>query len=261
MLKKAGIKYSNVKRLYYIQFIDDCSFDQMMKVETSFYENISLVQIEIFSDVYGKKNGIIGIEDKNKYPNFNFVSNNNIQSLLKTISNIKRPLVICFYGCYIDEEIIVLLNSIHEIQALSFLSCSFGQCSLKELNTSRYFFSLILSKCTTSHDWKEILCGIKNFRKLAIQQSYSSNPENDLSTFFSEQIGTEKLEIQFMNIPKNAFDKIVFSDHLKSISILNSRIGDNDIIVLLKSVDKKTTVSLSNCIFTYDDREAAISPK
>jgi hypothetical protein len=139
MLNKAGIKYSKVTRLYYIHFIGGGNFDQMIKVDTSFYKSISLIQIDFFveNDTYDKK---IIAEYKNKNPNLNFVSIENIQSQLKAISCTKQPLVLNFWGCHINKEIEILLNSIHEIQSLSFSSCSFGQCSFKNINPSKHFF-------------------------------------------------------------------------------------------------------------------------
>jgi hypothetical protein len=66
-------------------------------------------------------------------------------------------------------------------------------------------------------------------------------------------MNVEELELQFMDIPKKAFDQMIFSHRLKSVSILNSQISNNDIIVLLNSIDKKTTASLRNCVSIYDD--------
>ncbi|MDR2651537.1 MAG: hypothetical protein LBC68_04385 [Prevotellaceae bacterium] len=213
-----------------------------MRVDAS-YNNTALIKID-FAAENDIANRHIGEENKSKFPYFNFVSNEKIHDQLKSLSSINRPFSLTFFACHIDKNTVDLLNLIPEIQSLVFLYCSFDQCTLKNINTSKYFFSLMLTKCTSSHGWKEILHGIKNFHKLSIGQSSIQN--DDWQSFFSTQTNINEVEILFTDIPENIFHKVTFSSNLKMVNIINSSISEKDVYVLINSLDKKTILKLSN---------------
>jgi hypothetical protein len=246
VLDLSGIKYNKLERIDYIHSQISDWFKQTMNVDPSFYENISIVKIDLVveNDISEQK---IGKENKIKLSNHNFASQLDILDHLKTLSGIKKPLSLSFFACTIDSEIIALLDSIQEIQSLTFSYCSFAQCSLKNINTSQYFFSLTLSKCTSDQEWNKTLSGIKNFYKLNIW--HTSVSSNDLPDLFSSQINIENLEMQFMKFEDQSFCRVIFAPHLKNISILNSNISKNDIIRIVNTVGKKTTFQLRNCKF------------
>jgi hypothetical protein len=186
--------------------------------------------------------------DKNKliYPDINFVSCDELQNQLKSLSRLKTPLVLNFNGYTIDDKMIALLNSIPEIQYLSFAHCFF-RCSLKDINTSKYFFGLTISSCTSDRDWLEVLNGIKNFHKLVW---HSPLNDNDVPTLFSAQLNVEMLEINSafsISALDKPFDNVVISPRLRLISIVNFSISDRDIAFLLSSVDIWTTVQFRKC--------------